>query len=123
MPKDALRTLYYAFVYPHLLYGVEMYANTSHTHLDKLMKLNNKILRILHNRPRLTAIKSLYHEYGTLPINELHEYQLLLFVYKIVHCNEMNTCLICLKIILMKTLYVVCCIHIIHVRSLIYKLH
>jgi hypothetical protein len=22
------RTLYYAFVYPHLLYGVELYANT-----------------------------------------------------------------------------------------------
>jgi hypothetical protein len=88
VPKDGLWTLYYAFAYPHLLYGAELYANTSHTHLDELMKLNNKILRILPNRPRLTAIKSLYHEYGTLPIHELHEYQFLLFVYKIVHRNE-----------------------------------
>ena len=87
--EDVLRTLHYAFVYPHLLCGVEMYANTSRTHLDKLMKLNNKILRILQNRPRLTAPKSLYHEYETLPIDELHEYQLLLFVYKIIHCNEL----------------------------------
>jgi hypothetical protein len=51
VPKDVLKTLFYAIVYPHLLYGAEMYANTSRTHLDKLMKLNNKILRILHNRP------------------------------------------------------------------------
>jgi hypothetical protein len=88
--KDIPRTLCYALVYPHLLYGVELYANTSRTHLDKLMKLNGKILRILQNRPRLTAIKSLYHDYGTynLPIYELHENQLLLFVDKIIDCNE-----------------------------------
>jgi hypothetical protein len=112
MPKDVLRTLYYAFVYSYLLDGVEMYANTSPTHLDKLMKLYNKILRILQNRPRLTAMESLYHEYGTLPIYKLQEYQLLLRLY-----IEMNTCLISLKIILMKTL---CSVHIIHVLSLIY---
>jgi hypothetical protein len=45
-------------------------------------------LRILQNRPRHTDLKSLYQEYGTLPIDELHEYQLLLFVYKIINCNE-----------------------------------
>jgi hypothetical protein len=56
VPKYILTTLYYAFVYPHLLYGVEMYANISRTHLDKLMKLNSKFLRILQNRPSLQGI-------------------------------------------------------------------
>ena len=28
-----LRNIYYAFVYPHILYGIEIYANTSSTHL------------------------------------------------------------------------------------------
>jgi hypothetical protein len=65
-----------------------MYANTSRTHLDKLMKPTNKILRILQNRSRHTDIKSLYQEYGTVPIDEFHEYQLLLIFYKIIHCNE-----------------------------------
>ena len=43
-----LRNIYYCFVYPQLLYGIEMYANTCVTYLDKLIKLNSKILRILH---------------------------------------------------------------------------
>ena len=42
-----LRNIYYSFEYPHLLYGIEMYANTCVTYLDKLIELNNKVLRIL----------------------------------------------------------------------------
>jgi len=42
-----LREMYYAFIHLHVLYGVEIYANTEPTYLDKLMKLNNKLLRIL----------------------------------------------------------------------------
>ena len=46
--KSALE-LYFAFVYPHLLNGIEIYANTGSTHLDKLQELNNKTLRVVQN--------------------------------------------------------------------------
>ena len=36
---DWLKAIYFAFVYPYLLYGIEIYANTFITYLDKLMKL------------------------------------------------------------------------------------
>ena len=46
-----LKSIYFAFVHPHLLYGIELYANTSSSHLSKLETLNNKLLRILQNKP------------------------------------------------------------------------
>jgi len=52
LSSDWLKTIYCGFVHPHILYGIEVYANTFDTHLDKLRKLNNKILRIIQNKPK-----------------------------------------------------------------------
>ena len=68
--------MYFAFVYPHLLHGIEVYANTDVTHLTKLITLNNKILRILQNKPYNTPVIDLYTAYNTLPIPQLHSQQL-----------------------------------------------
>jgi len=58
-----LKEIYYAFIHLHVLYGVEIYANTP-TYLDKLMKLNNKLLRILQCKPITTPIRELYKTLG-----------------------------------------------------------
>ena len=42
--------IYFAFVYPLLLYGIEVYANTPAVHLATLRTLNNKLLRILQQK-------------------------------------------------------------------------
>jgi len=85
IPSNILKNIYFAFVHPHLLYGIEVYGNTCPTYLDKLGKLNNKLLRILQNRPIRSPVISLYENYNTLPVKELHEYQILQFVQKAVH--------------------------------------
>jgi len=46
-----LRKIYYAFVHPYLMYGIEIYANTYVIYLDKLVKINNKLLIIFQNQP------------------------------------------------------------------------
>ena len=74
--------LYFAFVPSHILYGIEVYANTCHSHLSKLCVLNNKILRIIENKPLRTPIFQLYKNFNTLPIPELHQFQLLCLVHK-----------------------------------------
>jgi len=51
LPCNILKSIYFAFVHPHLLYGIEMYANTGSTYLNKLQTLNNKLPRILQNKP------------------------------------------------------------------------
>jgi len=77
--------LYFAFVYPYLLYGIEIYGNTNPNNIYRLKILNNRILRILQKRPRRTHIIDLYKSYSTLPIDLLHNYEILLFVHKFAH--------------------------------------
>ena len=85
VPPEVLKLLYFAFVYPHLLYGIEIYGNTFYCHLNKIEKLNNKILRILQSKPIRTHTIELYVNYDTLPPTLLHTYQILLFVHKFIH--------------------------------------
>ena len=77
--------LYFAFVYPHLLYGIEIYGNTRKSYISKLEILNNKILRILQNKSIRTPVIELYKSYNTLSLSQLHDYQILLFVHKLLH--------------------------------------
>jgi hypothetical protein len=88
LPVTVLMNIYYAFVHSHLLYAIEVYANTCHTYLDSLVKLNNKILRILQNKPARFPVVELYQAYKTLPIPQLHELRLLILAAKILHHPE-----------------------------------
>lgn len=88
LPVAVLRSMYFAFVHCHILYGIEVYANTFPTYLDKLIKLNNKLLRILQNQKRDCNVRNLYIKYDTLTIPELFNYHLLLLVHKIIHHSE-----------------------------------
>jgi len=89
LPSAILKQIYYAFIHPHILFGVELYANTHHVYLDKLMKLNNKLLRILQSKPALTPVNELYEEYNAMQIPDLHKMQLLVFVHKFMHHTEL----------------------------------
>jgi hypothetical protein len=86
---EVLKIIYFAFVYPQVLYGIEVYANTCKSHLKKLAVLNNKLLRIVQNRHIKTRVTNLYKSFNTLPVSALHHYQLLLFVHKCLYCNQM----------------------------------
>jgi len=55
--------LYFAFLHPHLLYGIEIYGNTYQKHLHKLIILNNKILRVLQNVSYDTPVVKLYADF------------------------------------------------------------
>jgi len=85
LPLPILKNIYFAFVHPYILYGIEIYANTHNIHLKKLITLNNKLLRILQNKPLKFPINELYLNFDTLAIPELHTQQLLLLVHKFLH--------------------------------------
>jgi hypothetical protein len=70
---------------PHLLYGREVYANTHSTYLYKIIKLNNKLLRILQNQDTTCSNFDLYLMYNTLPVDQLHVFQLFCLVHKSVY--------------------------------------
>ena len=66
-------------------YGIEIYGNTNANHLSKLMVLNNKLLRILQHKPLISPTSELFRVYRTLPLNLLHNFQLLIFMHNFVH--------------------------------------
>jgi len=51
-----------------------MYPNTCVTYLDKMIKLNNKMLRILQKCPIRTHVLELYTKFNVLPLDKLQSY-------------------------------------------------
>ena len=85
LPPACLSKLYFAFVHSHIGYGIEIYANTCKSTIDKLCKLNNKLLRILLQKKMDTPVIDLYREQKTLPIPLLHEFNVLTLIFKCFH--------------------------------------
>jgi len=67
---------WFDFIYPLLLYGVEVYANTTYSYLSKLIILNNKLLHIVQQKPIGSHNIELYLAYNTLTLELLHNYQM-----------------------------------------------
>jgi len=44
---ETLRTLYYSFIYPYLIYGIEVWGNSTNTNLNQLFKIQKKAIRII----------------------------------------------------------------------------
>ena len=89
VPVYCLKKLYFSFVQPHLLYGVEVYANVLPSALDRLHKLNNRILRILQGRKLRTPVSELYTAFNVLPIPLLHEMKMLTLAHKFIHHRQL----------------------------------
>ena len=47
--KKPLVNLYHSFVFPYLTYCIEIWDNASDIHLDALIKIQKKIVRIISN--------------------------------------------------------------------------
>jgi hypothetical protein len=71
------------------VYGIEIYANTSKAALDKLIKANNKILRILLNTNFDTPNIDLYRLFNVLPIPLLHEMSFVKLIFKFYNCKHL----------------------------------
>jgi len=94
----------------HLLYAIEVYANTTANRLSKLIVLNNKLLRILLYKSIKCHSIDLYIAYSTHPIQLLHNYQILIFIHKYVY-NKDNNYIRFFLIILRKTVYFIVTLH------------
>ena len=47
LDKVTLRNLYFTFVYPYLIYCVEVWGNACDTHLDPIIKIQKKCVRVI----------------------------------------------------------------------------
>jgi len=85
LPPDCIKKLYYAFIYPHIIFGIEIYGAANKKVLDRIYILNNKILRILLKQKRDSHARDLYVRLNTLPVSLLYKMQLMLLIHKCIY--------------------------------------
>ena len=81
--KTALTNLYNAFVFPYLIYCVEVWGNTFSVHIQPLIKLQNKTVRIITHSHYKTSIDKLYSKTSILPFNILVTHRIGILMFKL----------------------------------------
>ena len=90
LPFNTLITLYHALVHSHLLYALPIRASTYKTYLNKLVKLQNKALRIIFKTPLRDPITPLYRRSGILKLNDLFDFEVAKLMHQIIHKKAPN---------------------------------
>ena len=67
-----LKSIYYALIYPYIFYGNVVWANTYQSHLDKIYKLQKKIVRIMSFKAYNHSSKPLFKELNVLNIYQVN---------------------------------------------------
>ena len=81
--KSALINVDYAFIFLYLIYCVDVWGNALSTHTQPLIKLQNKIIRIITYSHFLASSEKLYNKTGILPLVTLVNYRIGLLMFKI----------------------------------------
>jgi hypothetical protein len=84
VPNQLLLNLYYNFVYPYLIYGNLIWGGTYHTHLEPLILIQKKIIRILNNESYLAHTTPLFYQSSILKVKCIHTYVLAQYMFKCV---------------------------------------
>ena len=88
---NTLVSLYYSFVYSYLSYCVMVWGTACATHLDRLVKLQNKSIRIITFSGYLDHTAPLFSKLKLLTIAQFLQYQQCIFMYKYTN-NKLPTC-------------------------------
>ena len=83
----ALINLNNAFIFPYLIYCVEVWGNAWSIHLTPLLNLQNKILRIITFRYHRIDKDKLFYYTGILPFNILVKHRIGLLMHKLSNGN------------------------------------
>ena len=78
----ALRTLYYSFIYPYLMYCNHVWAVTCPTNLKRIRVLQNKVISIMMSAKRFTRLEPLFEKLGILRFDNINKFLYLKFMYK-----------------------------------------
>ena len=81
LPNFILRKLYMSIIYPHIIYCVEVWGNSSKTKLGRLRYLQNKCLQFIGKEA--SFVPSLFKTYNILPFDNVYKYFVLIRFFQI----------------------------------------
>ena len=79
---DHARRIYYAYVYPHIIYGIENYGLTSKNNMKKIQISQNKIIKTLFKKDNRYNTDDLFKETKLMNVVNVCKLQQCCFVYK-----------------------------------------
>ena len=82
LPNKLLINLYYALVYPHLIYCILIWGGTYRCYLKSILLLQKKLVRIITKSEYLAHTNPLFFETGILKIEDLYEYHVAIYAFK-----------------------------------------
>ena len=80
--KKCLKTLYYSYLYPYLIYCIEIWGISPQTHLTPLLLLQKKIVRIMTYSTFYTHTAPIFKELQILTIDKLVVHRIAIVMYK-----------------------------------------
>ena len=82
IPKNYLRSLYSAIVYPYLTYGIPIWGSTYNTHKNKLFIVQKLIIRIIAGAKYNDHTNPLFHKLHLLKLDDLYQVEVAKIIYK-----------------------------------------
>ena len=83
--ESTLLNLYYSFIYPYFLYGIEVWGSAYKTNINTLFKLQKRIVRLISNAKYLASTAPLFEKHKLLNIFQLHIYKNQIYMFKFVN--------------------------------------
>jgi hypothetical protein len=74
--------LYYSFVYPYIHYCIEIWGKAYNTHLNSILKLQKRAVRILTYSLPQSHSDPLFRKLKILPVHQVYVYNVSQFMYK-----------------------------------------
>ena len=80
--EDMINHLYYAYVYPHIIYALEVYGSAAKCYLSRLQVIQSKLIKLLAGKKYSDSSTALHRHLGILKVEEVYQMNVLVFVYK-----------------------------------------
>ena len=91
LPKNVLLNIYYSLIYPYLTYANIIWGGTHECHLNSLIILQKKLIRIISNAEYLAHTDPLFFDNQVLKVIDIHKYLLAQDMYKRNSSNNLLT--------------------------------
>ena len=89
MTSQSLISIYYALVYPYLTYGCVLWGNNYEAPLSQLVRLQNKVVRIINNVPLRDHITPHYVNLGLIKFPDIAKLYTCQLIYD--HLNNKSS--------------------------------
>ena len=95
LDNKSLLSLYYAFIYPYLMYCYHVWENACSVYLNKLNVLQKKVVRFIAGVKPRTSPVDLFHKLNIMKVNDLNIFLTAQVMYQ-VYTSEVITVFQCL---------------------------